>query len=263
VADDRKGILQALHTRTQVFGLFLLVVEALFGAAVLTKLQGDSTRFKALLVAAGVLVFFVAALTLIEVTATRAQRTDGQLKSSGLTPYDKIMNDIVKSTLETICRAVSLPQTPESANLRVFIFRKEDNWLVCRYYWAPNPVGEEVGKLKFPLDIGTAKEVAVVRCAVEGKITRTPVGTLTPSPEHHTDEVDPDLRFVLAAPIVAQNGNTWGVVDFDTTSENGEALLSTDISKSAIYQLARHLQVILFAFPPPGEVRSLDSPLPL
>jgi hypothetical protein len=84
---------------------------------------------------------------------------------------------------------------------------------------------------------------------------------LSPSLESAAGEVDPNLKFVLAAPILAPNGDTWGTVDFDTTTETGEALLSTDVSKSAIYQLARHLQVIIFAFPPPEEVRSLESPI--
>jgi len=259
MVEDRVALLSTLDTRTKVLGLFLLVVEVLFGITALTALPKEQV-WMAVVVAGAVLVCFVVAIAIIEVQTARAQQEAGRVEASPLTPYDKIMNDIVRSTLETICRAVSLPQTPESANLRVFIFRKEDEWLVCRYYWAPNPVGEEVGRLRFPINIKSAEEAAIVRCVLEGTITRTTVDTLSLPLEHQAGEVDPNLRFVLAAPIVTPNGDAWGTVDFDTSTETGEVLLSTDVSKSAIYQLARHLQVIIFAFPPPEEeVRSLES----
>jgi hypothetical protein len=51
---------------------------------------------------------------------------------------------------------------------------------------------------------------------------------------------------VLAAPIYNKDkeNSVWGVVDLDTSTETGKALLSNEVSDSVIYHLAEHLRVI-------------------
>ncbi|HLI57226.1 MAG TPA: hypothetical protein VKY26_09390, partial [Actinomycetota bacterium] len=57
--------------------------------------------------------------------------------------------------------------------------------------------------------------------------------------------VEPDLAYVLAAPIHDRNRAVWGTVDFDTSSRIGEERLSTPLADAAVFQLTQHLQVIL------------------
>ena len=145
--------------------------------------------------------------------------------------------------LETVCRAVSIPETPESARLRVFIFRKDGTQLTCSHYWAPNPVRELVNRLHFEINSGVAKDVAVVQAVIDERITRTKVKPLPAYMKKVTGEVSDELTFVLAAPIRRADGSIWGIVDFDAGSDKGKNLLLTDVADAALFQLALHLQV--------------------
>jgi hypothetical protein len=169
------------------------------------------------------------------------------LKASPLTPQSPILDALIQSSLETVCRAVSLPETPQTARIRVFIFRKEEGWLVCRYHWAQDPVREQVGKLRFQTTAENAQRVAVVRAFRDERICRTAVTPLPTGSPGVAGDVDDSLTFVLAAPIFDSKGVAWGTVDFDAATENGKALLSTDVSDAVMHQLAKHLQII-FSF---------------
>lgn len=166
------------------------------------------------------------------------------LRPSPLTPQSPILDALIQSSLETVCRAVSLPETPQTGRIRVFIFRKEADWLVCRYYWSQDPVREQVGKLRFQITAENAERVAVVRAFRDERICRTQV-TLLPTHSHGVaGDVDDSLMFVLAAPIFDSKSAAWGTIDFDTATDNGKALLSTDVSDAVIHQLAKHLQIV-------------------
>jgi hypothetical protein len=169
---------------------------------------------------------------------------NGSVLPSPRTPDSVLLNQLVNGALQTVCRAVSVPETPESAKLRVFIFRKIGEHLVCSHFWSPNPVKELVGKLKFPLKEEWADRIAVVRAAVREEITRAEIEPLPTEFTETTGSVAPDLSFVLAAPILSQDGSLWGTVDFDTASQKGKALLNTEVSDAAMYQLAQHLKLI-------------------
>jgi hypothetical protein len=105
-------------------------------------------------------------------------------------------------------------------------------------------VTEQVGRLRFDLNSNVAKKVAVVRAALDDRICRTDVAPLPPGLNGVTGDVADDLNFVLAAPIKSKDGGIWGTVDFDTSSSDGQALLSNDVSNAVMFQLARHLSVI-------------------
>jgi hypothetical protein len=64
----------------------------------------------------------------------------------------KQLNQLITDALETICRVMSAPVTPEAASLRAFIFRKEGDQLVCRYFWDPYESAEKVGVTRFRID---------------------------------------------------------------------------------------------------------------
>src|SRR5439155_23812653 len=58
---------------------------------------------------------------------------------------NKELSTVVTDALETICRLMGAPVAPQRAGLRAFIFRRENNQLVCRYFWDPFESTEEVG----------------------------------------------------------------------------------------------------------------------
>ncbi len=186
-------------------------------------------------------------------------REGGAVKPTARTPDNAFIKSLVDSTLETVCRAFSIPQTPESASLRVFIFRKVKNELVCSHHWAPNPVRETVGRLRFHLIAQEAKKVAVVRAAVNQETTREQIEIRAQRSLAKAKDVTEDLSMVLATPILV-NGSLWGVVDFDSSNERGKELLKTEVANSAIFRLAQHLGLLFSLHSHPGSVsRRPDS----
>lgn len=167
-----------------------------------------------------------------------------QFQPSPLTPDSPILNSLMKGAIEVVCRGVSVPQTPESADLRAFIFQVRNNELVCSHYWSPNPTKEEVGITRFALDRELANEVSVVRAALDRQPCRTEINVNVQGMEGVSGEIDPDLTFVLAAPIFNPDGSVWGVVDFDSGNDVGKDLLKTTVSDTVMYILAEHLRLI-------------------
>jgi len=156
-----------------------------------------------------------------------------------------VSDQLITGILHTVCRAVALPHTPGAAKIRAFLFRKEDEYLVCSHYWAQHPAKELVGKLRFEITPEEAKRVAVVRCCLEEEITRAEVSILPDVPGSMRSQVSDELRFVLAAPVFNADGSVWGIVDFDVSTPAAQALLSEEVAKAAIFQLAQYLQLII------------------
>ena len=145
-------------------------------------------------------------------------------------------------------RAVSIPETPESAGLRVFIFRQSARGLTCTHHWAQNPISEEVGlTLKSSTD---RADWAVFRALSDRSVCLQIVDRRRQKKTARSVKVSPQITCVLAAPILRQDGSLWGVVDFDASSQAGATLLSTSVAKATLFQLAQHLKLIL----------SLDDP---
>ena len=164
MSEDKKewaGILANVNTKTKVLGLIALVAEALFLGA-LTVLRDQQLLF-ALLACAGILIITIIGIVIVEVTEARAVRPDrNRLTPSPLTPRSDFLGEVINSAIQTVCRAVSLPQTPQAAKLRVFIFRKDNDQLVCSHFWSQDQITEQVGKLRFSLNSDVAGKVAVV-----------------------------------------------------------------------------------------------------
>lgn len=246
---DRQGgatnLLKTLGPRTRGLALVLLVIDSIFGLSIfsvgVTGNMSGSDFVVAVIVLGALLLASLVAITRVELTVQRDDQHDRSLKRSAQTPDSAVLDGLVNSTLEMICRATSLPLAPDQAGMRAFIFKREGDVLVCRYYWALNPTCEKAGITQFPLTREVAQDVAVVRCALDRRITRTRVA---PLPESASDTVDDDLTFVLAAPILDEDQRAWGTIDFDTSNELGKERLSTDLADAAIFQLSQHLQVI-------------------
>jgi len=148
---------------------------------------------------------------------------------------------------------LSIPVTPEQASLRAFIFRHEGDELVCRHFWDPNPSEEKVGRTRFRIDEETASKVVVVRCFRDNATRRTPSkpkgGDVAPLPKGFRGargKINPDLKYILAAPILNEDGTTWGVVDFDASNDTGKALLQTQLSNSVMLRLTEYLSSVLY-----------------
>jgi hypothetical protein len=238
MSQDRPGILKTLDTETKVLGLIALIAEALFLGA-LTVLR-EKYLLYALFACVVILLVTIIGIVIVNVARTRV----GRMRPSALTPRSDLLNGLIDGAIETVCRAVSLPNAPLNARLRVFIFRKERNQLVCSHFWSDYAAPEKVGRLRFELDSATAKRVVVVRAVLDDHICRTPVSPLPPDLQKAAGDVAADLDFVVAAPIRLPNGEIWGSVDFDTSTEEGKALLSHEMSNRVMSQLASHLGTI-------------------
>ncbi|MGD0825130.1 MAG: hypothetical protein ABR908_11145 [Terriglobales bacterium] len=238
------SIISQADTPTKLLALFALVADASFLAslAVLPKEQ----VLKALIVCATFLLLSIVGILLVEFFKNKsAGALQPQLSPSPLTPDSPPLSELVNTAIQAVCRAVSLPQSPDIARLRVFIFRKMSNQLVCSHYWAQNPVQEMVGRLRFEINSEMAEKVAVVRAVVDGKICRTKVEPLPKDMSGYNGKVSDEVRFVLATPIYTKEGDIWGTVDFDAGNEIGVALLSNEVCDATMFQLAQHLQIIL------------------
>lgn len=162
------------------------------------------------------------------------------------------LNKLITEALETICRFMSAPVTPEQASLRAFIFRREKDELVCRYYWDPYESMEMVGRTRFHIDEKTASEVVVVRCFLDNEARRTDeiegssVAPLSKGLRGIKGKIKPTLQYVLAAPIRNEDETIWGVIDFDASNKLGKKLLQKEETSNAIIlRLARHLATVL------------------
>jgi hypothetical protein len=173
----------------------------------------------------------------------RDNQKSASLTPSALTPGSPILKKLMEGAVETVCRGVSVPQNPETAALSAFIFRLENRDLVCTHYWSPSPRKEQVGILRFAMSDEVAKKVIVVKAAMDKGPCRTLASSLVGNRSGITGEID-DINFVLATPILNEDGTVWGVVDFDSKNEVGQSLLKTDVSDVVMYNLARHLRLI-------------------
>lgn len=239
-------IISRIDTRTRLLALLALVAEGIFLYS-LHKIP-EPQMLTALVICAVFLLLCIAGILIVDVLKGRNESGSPLLLPSPLTPDSPPLSELVNTAIQVVCRAVSLPQSPETAKLRVFIFRKSGNQLVCSHYWAQNPVREMVGRLTFQVNSATAQRVAVVRSVIDGKVCRTKVEPLPKSLAGYEGDVSDEVKFVLAAPIYTREGEIWGTVDFDAGNSVGEALLSNEVCDATMFQLAQHLQII-FSLP--------------
>ena len=155
---------------------------------------------------------------------------------------DLWIDNLVRGALKVICRTFEVP-LPDlgAAKFRAFIFKREENFLVCTHFWAFSNTKENVGILKFEINDETSKQVAVVKAAINKETIAVKVKPL----EGIDADVDENLCFILAAPIIGPNGEVWGTVDIDTFSNVGARLLNNQRAKEALFELGQHLFIAL------------------
>jgi hypothetical protein len=239
-AGDRVALLGAVDTNIKLFGLVVLVMEAGFAVAI-TKLPNEDVKLALIIMAVVGTAAIIGGVWLHRIDSFSS--VIGELNPSPRTITEPLLSDLVWGAIETVCRAVSLPKTLETARLRVFIFRADGSSLVCTHFWSPNPTQEAVG-LRFDLRPDLVNKVAVVDAALSRQIVGTEVKELPSNEPGIFGGVSPQLKFILAAPIFDLKNNVWGVVDFDTSTSEGASLLQSEIASEVMFQLARHLRVI-------------------
>ena len=232
------GQMDKLEENHLLFALFAAGAAAI---AAVFWLKSDPS-YKVLLAALAAIAAIVgAAVALLKKARDNIEQSG--LTPSGLTPDSPLLKSLMEGAVETVCRGVSVPQNPESAALSAFIFKLENNELVCTHYWSPSPRKEQVGILRFSMSDEVAKKVVVVKAAMSKGPCRTPATSLEGNRAGVSGEID-NINFVLATPILNQDGTVWGVVDFDSRNDIGQALLKTEVSDVVMYNLARHLRLI-------------------
>lgn len=180
------------------------------------------------------------ACTLIKEAALKV--LNSEFKASKRTPDDAWTDNLVRSALKVVCRVFESPlPNLDAAKLRAFIFKKKGSYLVCTHFWALSKTKEAVGELKFEINDDTVKQVAVVKAV---KYKETIASKVEPLKNIDAD-VDENLCFVLAAPIIGPKGDVWGTVDIDASSKEGEQLLNNSRAKEALFELGRHLYLAL------------------
>ncbi|WP_420581603.1 hypothetical protein [Reichenbachiella sp.] len=238
---NRLNLLTSISTRTQLLALIAIIGEGLFIYAFKSVQQDEKFG-----VAAMALVFLITIFTSIVYLELNSS------KGFGATPEtdkkaSKFLNNLVLAALETVCRAVSLPADPGAIGIRVFIFKKEDDELVCKYSWSQNPVEEVVNKLKFKISQNSSREVAVVKSALNRKIEESEIKPISENLKLNGEvvgDIDNQLTYVVAAPIYSSDNKIWGIVDFDTSSEVGMETLQKDSSKATMFKLASLLSTM-------------------
>lgn len=241
--ESRKSIIDAANTEIKVLALVTLVVEVTFLSSM--ALMKENV-FLALIVCAVIFAITVIGVVVIKLTELLVKKKQPKgLLQSRLTENSPLLTEIIRGAVQTVCRGVTVPKTPEEAALRAFIFRTRGRQLVCTHYWAPASllVKEQVG-LSFPLDRSLADEVVVVRAYFDRQPVRTVPKRIPENTKGIQGDVSGDLQFVLAAPIPNRDGSVWGVVDLDTSNDVGKALLSTSVSDNVMYHLAEHLRLL-------------------
>jgi predicted nucleotide-binding protein len=149
---------------------------------------------------------------------------------------------LIEDGLQVVCQALTRSYWPKQAKLRAFIFDKIGNDLVCSVFWTPYAVVEKKG-LRFGINPSAEKQAAVVKAAILRKVCAERIIFSQEELDDVEGEIEKDLRFVLAAPILSPSGEVLGTVDFDASSEIGEEILSHEITHNVIFELGRLLHL--------------------
>lgn len=157
---------------------------------------------------------------------------------------DSSLKIVIDNALQMACRAFCLPKSPEELRVRSFIFQKTGNKLICKHYYSPYKSKEQVERLEFDLN-DDQSGVVVVKAAMNNETTSGEINTQLQKDIATKLDIEDNLLYIIATPIYVNN-SLWGIVDFDTSHEDGmELLKKTNFSKAAICQLAEHIQSIV------------------
>ena len=157
---------------------------------------------------------------------------------------DVLLRKLVTDAICVACQALASPFTAEEAKLRVFVFKKEDTKLTCTYFWAPYDVSETEG-ISFEINPETMKQVAVVMAATKKRNCKVSISVLPEDMDGVQGNIDRNLRFIHATPILGPKNEVWGTVDFDASHWKGENILRNETCDNVLLQLGKNLYNIL------------------
>ena len=247
--ENRKGILSKLDTRTKVLGLVTLVLEATFLGSI-AIMPAEQVLF-ALLAIAVVFVIVVIGIIFTEIAEIKSRKIKSRgpsqnIERSPLTPDDPMLKSIIEGAMQTVCRGVTVPTSPEEAKLRAFVFRADKNILTCTHFWAPSNINvkEEVGGV-IPLKPENQDKYVVVKSYYTEKPQRSSVPDEPHKEKGVSLSIDDSIAYVLATPILNKDRTIYGVVDFDTYTKKGVELLQSQISDTVMRHLATHLRTLI------------------
>lgn len=241
------NIIRNIYSRTQLLALITLIGEALFIFFWFNNEPDSENGVSKLSILLAALSFLI--ISLLSIVYLELKENNTVLEPTGETEGKSpdFLENLIEGALEAICLAVSLPQNAIDLGLRVFIFKKENDDLVCRYAWASQTTEEVVGKLRFRISDQSSREIAVVQSAMNRSIEKRAILPLTDELKNSGQiqgKVDKDLKYVIATPIYKEIDNNnnglplWGIVDFDTTTEFGKKILQEKTSEAALFKLA-------------------------
>jgi len=239
------NLIKEVSNRTKLLGLITIIGESILLSAFLLNLEAGIDRTILII---GAVTFPTISFFLIFLLEWKRKESyvgtpETEQKSS------LFLKNLIIAALETVCRAVSLPQDPGKAGIRVFIFKKEGNELVCKYSWSMNPIEEVVDVLKFEIDVETAREVAVVRSAISRETEESeikPISRELRESKRVQGDIKEQIKFVLARPIFTDESKqkVWGIVDFDTSTDSGMETLKQEMARATIYKLSTVLSTM-------------------
>ena len=242
--EARSTILGSISNNTKLLALIALIAEGFFIAALLKGGDGlDSTLV--IVVAAIFLILIFLAIVYLEHLNHKKPISTSSLSEDD----DRVLifvDHLVKAALETVCRAVSLPNKPEQIGIRIFIFKKEGEDLICRFYWSETRVIEMIrGEgLRFKIDNKSAQEITVVKSVLSKELEEMYIEPLSEDlldSELVRGDVESSLKYVLAIPIFKEDGTVWGIVDFDASTDIGVNTLRQPKSRETMLTLSQLL----------------------
>jgi hypothetical protein len=158
---------------------------------------------------------------------------------------DVVSTRLIEGSLETTCRALSVPSNATETAIRAFVFQHEaeSNKLICTHCWSAEPTQGLESVTDFPKSDRFA-QYAIWRAFESAKPVLQEVDPEQQVKTATEKGVDSGLNQVLAAPIHI-NGRIWGVIDFDTKTEKGSIILRSKFAAETLIALAEHVGKIL------------------
>jgi len=244
------NIIGAVTTEIKLLALVVLVLETSYG--ITFAVIENNYRIYVFVGNSVLLLILIVGLLIIVNRKAKSTSNGRAIQPSPQTPRDLVVEDLVNTAINAVCRAASLPHSPGTAGLRVFIFKHENGQLVCTHFYSADPTREEVGQTRFSVNAETANTIAVVQAFLDKQVTRKNLDVTGEGQPGVYGMISPKLKMVLASPIMSKDGTVWGTVDFDAATESGVHQLTSEMADATIHALAVHLTPLLASTDPSG-----------
>lgn len=158
---------------------------------------------------------------------------------------DRPLHNLITNKLEIVGRALSAPKLPGVTKIRLFLFKKVENKLVCSNFWAINPVKEPEGNVTFEISEEWKDKLIVVKSILNKEIVSQEIINEEQKKLSLLKTVAEDISYVVSSPIFNVDGSIWGAIAVDTLSNIGKKQLKGEISESTLFKLSKYLQLLI------------------